>query len=248
MDEIKKLMELAGIELSNKKEKMNEQVVGDLQNGYDRGHKTTTNYSDYFPTGADSNVVDHTLPNGQGQNDNPMQKTIKDGKMDDLTEQQEIHKKLVYQYREYVKLYENKLKESHSYDDSEEMKQEWNDLVASGAVEDTPEEYEEFQRWWNKPGPRFTDDVVESNDDFDDENEEENLMPPERVREIEMTAESLRQEGAYVDIDERLPTISVFLDHDNKFFLQGEEASNLLDAVPDNVDDDDFILWLATGW
>lgn len=80
---------------------LTETVVGDLQNGYDRHHKMTKNYSDAFPTGADSNVVDTAGPASAKQGDNPMQKAIK--QEDDLKESKGIHADLVYEYRQYKK-------------------------------------------------------------------------------------------------------------------------------------------------
>jgi hypothetical protein len=80
---------------------LTESVVGDLQNGYDRHHKMTKDYSDAFPTGADSNVVDTAGPASAKQGDNPMQKAIK--QEDDLKESTGIHADLVYEYRQYKK-------------------------------------------------------------------------------------------------------------------------------------------------
>jgi len=89
------------LEETETKQDLNEHVVGDLQNGYGKHHKTTKFHSDYFPTGADANVVDHAGPASAKQGDNPMQKAIKDNVADDLNESKEIHKELVYEYRTF---------------------------------------------------------------------------------------------------------------------------------------------------
>jgi len=70
----------------------------DFNNGYDDTSETT-GYSDYFPTGADSPVVSNTGPSGARQGDNPEQKKM---------QVSEVHKELVYGYRNYLK--ETKIK------------------------------------------------------------------------------------------------------------------------------------------
>jgi hypothetical protein len=83
-------------------ESLNEHVVGDLNNGYDRQHKTSKYHSDYFPTGATSNVVDDAGPASSDQGDNPMQKAGEIEYRDEVVESKEIHKELVYEYRKFI--------------------------------------------------------------------------------------------------------------------------------------------------
>jgi hypothetical protein len=78
-----------------------EEVVGDLNNGYGDDHQTTHNYSDFFPTGAHGNVVRDVGPAGGRHGDNPMQKVMKNKKVDEA-ETKEIHKNLVYEYRKFM--------------------------------------------------------------------------------------------------------------------------------------------------
>ena len=87
----------------SKPSQLNEHVVGDLQNGYDRQSQASANYgSDYFPTGEHYSVDDHAGPASGKQGDNPLQKVIKDNKKDDVIEESKaIHKELVYGYREF---------------------------------------------------------------------------------------------------------------------------------------------------
>ena len=63
-----------------------------LQNGYDDINDASGN--DYFPNGADSPVVRATGPSGARQGDNPEQKKMQVA---------EVHKELVYGYRNYLK-------------------------------------------------------------------------------------------------------------------------------------------------
>jgi hypothetical protein len=64
----------------------------DLQNGYDDINDASGN--DYFPNGADSPVVTKVGPSGARQGDNPEQKKMQVA---------EVHKELVYGYRNYLK-------------------------------------------------------------------------------------------------------------------------------------------------
>jgi hypothetical protein len=63
-----------------------------LQNGYDDINDASGN--DYFPNGADSPVVKATGPSGARQGDNPEQKKMQVA---------EVHKELVYGYRDFLK-------------------------------------------------------------------------------------------------------------------------------------------------
>jgi len=64
----------------------------DLNNGYDSVEVATG--SDFFPNGADSPVVKATGPSGARQGDNPEQKKMQVA---------EVHKELVYGYRNFLK-------------------------------------------------------------------------------------------------------------------------------------------------
>lgn len=75
-------------------------VQGKYANGYGEGHQMPHSYNDYFPSGADSNVVTHVSPSEQG--DNPMQKAVKDNKKDEVNETREVHKELVHAYRDFL--------------------------------------------------------------------------------------------------------------------------------------------------
>jgi hypothetical protein len=97
--DLDKLRELAGLS-KPVKSTLKEHVVGDLNNGYDLQHSATKFHSDFFPTGADSNVADEAGPASAKQGDNPMQKSIKI-KKDELGESKEIHSQLVYEYRKF---------------------------------------------------------------------------------------------------------------------------------------------------
>lgn len=64
----------------------------DVQNGYNDVNNASGD--DYFPNGADSPVIRATGPSGARQGDNPEQKKMQIA---------EVHKELVYGYRNYIK-------------------------------------------------------------------------------------------------------------------------------------------------
>jgi len=70
-----------------------------LQNGYDDINDASGN--DYFPNGADSPVVKSVGPSGARQGDNPEQKKM---------QVDEVHKELVYGYRNFLKESESQKK------------------------------------------------------------------------------------------------------------------------------------------
>ena len=72
-------------------------------------------------------------------------------------------------------------------------------------------------------------------------------VPANIKRDIEKTAKAARRAGDKVEINYGLPYVSVKVGHD-EYFFQEHEASDLLDEVPDNVNDEDYILWVAQGW
>ena len=71
----------------------------DIQNGYN--DVNVANGNDFFPNGADSPVVKSVGPSGARQGDNPEQKKM---------QVQEVHKELVYGYRNFLKESESKKK------------------------------------------------------------------------------------------------------------------------------------------
>jgi hypothetical protein len=74
----------------------------DLNNGYD--DINNANPQDYFPTGADSPVT-VAIGGGAKQGDNPEQKRLAIA-----VESADVHKELVYNYRNYLKESEDQKK------------------------------------------------------------------------------------------------------------------------------------------
>ena len=67
------------------------------------------------------------------------------------------------------------------------------------------------------------------------------------IKEVEKTAEAARSAGQTIEINRRLPYVAVTTGED-EYFFQGQDAQELLDSVPDYLDAENCILWLAQGW
>ena len=72
------------------------------------------------------------------------------------------------------------------------------------------------------------------------------------VNQVETTAHCARLNGDKVTINHLLPYVAVFLysldGNHTEYFFQGDEASDLLEEVPDYLNEEDYILWSAQGW
>lgn len=78
--------------------------------------------------------------------------------------------------------------------------------------------------------------------------EKDKSLPKNMVKDYEGRARSEREAGGTIEINERLPYIAINMSDGSEYFFQGEEASMLLDEVPDNIHAEDFILAIAQGW
>lgn len=78
--------------------------------------------------------------------------------------------------------------------------------------------------------------------------DEVTTIPPRMVKDYEDRAEAERRAGGSIEIDTRLPTVAITLSDGSEFFFQEREASDLLDTVPYNVNEEDFLLATAPNW
>lgn len=85
----------------DEKETVEEDVVGDLNNGYGRHH--VAQEEDYFPHSEHGSVSIAAGPSAAKQSDNPLQKASATFEVGELDEAQDIHKELVYAYRTFLK-------------------------------------------------------------------------------------------------------------------------------------------------
>ncbi len=77
---------------------------------------------------------------------------------------------------------------------------------------------------------------------------QESKLSSSILRDYEKRANAERNAGSTVEINHRLPYVAVTLSGGDEYFFQGEEASDLLDEVPDNINEEDYILAVAQGW
>lgn len=73
-------------------------------------------------------------------------------------------------------------------------------------------------------------------------------LPDRMVEDYERRAQAERDAGGRIDIDHGLPTVAVTMSDGSEYFFQEHEASELLDEVPENIAEEDYILALAQGW
>lgn len=79
------------------------------------------------------------------------------------------------------------------------------------------------------------------------------MTQDELIKQIEDTAKHCRSIGMFVKINPYMPWVDVNLGVDSDgdelgYFFQGEEASDLLDDIPEWINEEDYILWSAQGW
>jgi len=81
----------------------------------------------------------------------------------------------------------------------------------------------------------------------------ENLLEAEKipaslVKQYKDRAKAERKAGGYCKINNRLPSVAVKLSDGSEYFFQEWEAEDLLDEVPPNIDEEDYILAQAQNW
>lgn len=69
-----------------------------------------------------------------------------------------------------------------------------------------------------------------------------------KKRNCNRIAEYEKEGGAKVEINESMPYISITLRNGNTYFFQGEEASNMLNDCPEDINNEDYFLYIAQGW
>lgn len=74
-----------------------------------------------------------------------------------------------------------------------------------------------------------------------------NLLPEKMVKEIEENGKAQMENGSSVEIDRGLPYVAINL-QDDEYFFQGDEANRLLEDIPDNVNEECFLLWSTINW
>ena len=71
----------------------------------------------------------------------------------------------------------------------------------------------------------------------------------ETAQMIIRTANAMRKSGWKVSINEGIPYVVIENDRTGEeYYFQGDEALDLLDEVPDNVNTSDYLLYISTGF
>jgi len=96
--------------------------------------------------------------------------------------------------------------------------------------------------------PDFNDDIMESKKSKKKPVNEAHQLPDRMVQDYTMRANAERKAGTTIEINHSLPYVAIDFRDGSDYFFQGEEASNLLDEVPDNINEEDYILAIAQGW
>ena len=73
-------------------------------------------------------------------------------------------------------------------------------------------------------------------------------MDEKLVKDYEDRAKAEREAGALVEINHSCGYVAVERSDGLGYFFQDEEAYNLLDEVPEEINEEDFILAIAQGW
>lgn len=68
------------------------------------------------------------------------------------------------------------------------------------------------------------------------------------LNDIDKTAQAVRASGGRVDINYGLPSIAITNPDGSEYFFQEHEASEILDSIPDEVFEVDYIMWSAQSW
>ena len=67
---------------------------------------------------------------------------------------------------------------------------------------------------------------------------------------VEYYAQCEREAGGKVEINSMymLPYVAINMSDGTEYFFQEHEATELLEEIPEDIEDEDFLLWLAQRW
>lgn len=93
------------------------------------------------------------------------------------------------------------------------------------------------------------DVLLEKGDRFVVVSESDVTLIPRILQDYQRTAASAKKRGGYVEINHRYGTVAVQRgDGSEEYFFQGDEADDLLNEVPSNISEEDYILAVSQGW
>ena len=68
------------------------------------------------------------------------------------------------------------------------------------------------------------------------------------LTDYEGRAAAEREAGTTIEINTGIPYVAIDYADGDSYYFQGDEASNLLDEVPENINQEDYILAISQGW
>jgi len=89
-------------------------------------------------------------------------------------------------------------------------------------------------------------DELYMNDNPDDSNNTE--IPTWLVNQYEERAAAERDAGTTIEINYGIPYVAIDYPNGESYFFQGDEADDLLNEVPDNINEEDYILAISQNW
>ncbi len=75
-----------------------------------------------------------------------------------------------------------------------------------------------------------------------------NILPKWLVKQYEQRAAAERKDGTTIEINNGIPYVAIEFPNGDEYFFQGEEADNLLNEVPENINEEDYLLAIAQNW
>ena len=70
----------------------------------------------------------------------------------------------------------------------------------------------------------------------------------EMLNHVKETVKAFYSAGGTIEINQGLPYVAIKQPNDEQYFSQGEEAEDLLNEVPDDINEEDYIIWISQGW
>ena len=70
----------------------------------------------------------------------------------------------------------------------------------------------------------------------------------EMLNNIKETVKAFYVAGGTIEINSSLPYVAIKQPNEEEYFFQGEEAENLLNEVPDDINEEEYIIWISQGW
>ena len=68
------------------------------------------------------------------------------------------------------------------------------------------------------------------------------------MKNIVETEKAFYESGGIIEISHVLPTIHIIFSDGEEYFFQESEAENLLDEVPEELTEKEYLIWVSQGW